>query len=159
MILQSLVNYYDILEKADKISKPGFCMAKVSYALNLSKEGELVGIIPLKISEKRGKETYEVPQLMEVPEQYKKSSGIKSNFLCETAKYMLGIDSSNPERAKQCFHAFCDLHKASLSNVNCVESRAILLFLDAWTPELYESNKVLQEYIEDILSGGNLVFM
>lgn len=159
MILQSLVNYYEVLEKADKISKPGFCMAKVSYALNLSKDGELVGIIPLKISEKSGKKTYEVPQLMEVPEQYKKTVGIKSNFLCETSKYTLGIDNSNnPERARQCFKAFCDLHKTVLSNLNCAESRAILLFLDAWTPELCEVNQVLQEYIEDILSGVNLVF-
>lgn len=159
MILQSLVNYYDILEKADKISKPGFCMAKVSYALNLSKDGELVGIIPLKISEKRGKKTYEVPQMMEVPEQYKKTVGIKSNFLCETSKYILGIDSSKkPERARQCFNAFYNLHKTILSDVNCVEAHAILSFLDAWTPELYEDNQVLQEYIEDILSGVNLVF-
>lgn len=159
MILQSLVDHYEVLAKAEKISKPGYSMAKVSYALNLSSTGELVGVIPLKITENRGKKNYEIPQLIEVPEQYKKTSGIKSNFLCETPQYMLGLDKGDKqERARECFQAFCALHREVLKDVVSVQARAVSLFLDGWNPELCEENPVLQEYFEDMASGSNLVF-
>jgi len=69
MILQSLVDYYEILAKEKKIPRPGYCRAKVSYALNLSESGKLVGIIPLMQQVTRGKKTVEVPQSFEVPQQ------------------------------------------------------------------------------------------
>lgn len=59
MILGSLVKYYEILSNseagAEKIARLGYCRANVSYALRLSKEGELLGLIPLKEQEQRGK--------------------------------------------------------------------------------------------------------
>lgn len=39
MILGGLVDYYEILAKAGEISKPGYCIANVSFALNLKKTG------------------------------------------------------------------------------------------------------------------------
>ena len=50
MILQSLVTYYESLERKGKITSPGWCSAKVSFALELSEAGELLRIIPLKES-------------------------------------------------------------------------------------------------------------
>lgn len=35
MILQALVNYYEILRKNKKTADQGWCQAKVSFALNL----------------------------------------------------------------------------------------------------------------------------
>jgi CRISPR-associated protein Csd1 len=162
MILQSLVDYYELLAKNDKISKPGYCMAKVSYALNLSKDGEFIGVIPLKIPAERGKKTVELPQSMEVPEQYKKSSGVRSNFLCENSAYMLGMDKSSDnetKRAKECFDAFCELHKDVLSNARCEESNAILQFLESWQPEKGTDHPSLKVYLDDILASSNLVFI
>ena len=159
MILQALVDYYEILAKASKISKPGYCIANVSYAINLSKNGELVGIIPLKLQVERGKKQVEVPQQMEVPEQIKKASGITSNFLCENSGYMLGIDNKEkPERAKDCFDAFCALHKAILQDLDCVQAKALLAFLDSWKPENASENSVIRDYYSEITSGTNLVF-
>ncbi|NLB42504.1 MAG: type I-C CRISPR-associated protein Cas8c/Csd1, partial [Clostridiales bacterium] len=107
MILQSLVNYYEILANDDNSNIPrlGYSKANVSYAANISPEGELLNIIPLKISVPRGKKTVEVPQAMDVPEQINKASSIKSNFLCENATYFFGFGKVKPERAKQCFEA------------------------------------------------------
>ena len=48
MILQSLVQYYEILKQQGKVTEPGWCTAKVSYALDIGKNGELKGVIPLK---------------------------------------------------------------------------------------------------------------
>ena len=43
MILQALVNHYENLEKQGKVDQEGWCKAKVSYAVNLSRDGEILG--------------------------------------------------------------------------------------------------------------------
>ena len=68
MILQSLVDYYEVLVRKEKAVKPGWCKAKVSYALNLFPDGTLKGIFPLQEEQQRGKKTVMVPFLMDVPE-------------------------------------------------------------------------------------------
>lgn len=159
MILQALVDYYELLAKANKISKPGYCIANVSYALNLSKSGELVGMMPLKLQVERGKKQVEVPQKMEVPEQSKKTVGIIANFLCENSGYMLGIDNKGkPERAKNCFDAFCELHNNVLKDLDCTQAKAVLAFLDKWKPENSTESTVLKDSLDEIMTGANLVF-
>ncbi len=37
MILQSLVQYYEALEQKGEITRPGWCIARVSFALELSR--------------------------------------------------------------------------------------------------------------------------
>ena len=159
MILQTLVEYYDILASADAISRPGYCIANVSYALILSKTGELVGVMPLKETVQRGKKQVEVPRKMMVPEQVKKTVGITSNFLCENSGYMLGVDTKGkPERTKDCFAAFRNLHNEIFSDLSCVYAVAVLAFINAWDPETAADNPVLQECFEEVTAGANLVF-
>lgn len=159
MILQALVDYYELLAKANKIPKPGYCIANVSYALDLSKNGELVGIIPLKLQVERGKKQVEVPRKMEVPEQSKKTVGIIANFLCENSGYMLGIDNKGkPERAKNCFDAFCERHNNVLKDLDCAQAKAVLAFLDKWKPEDSTESIALKDYLDEIMTGANLVF-
>jgi len=159
MILQSLVNYYEILAKAGEISKPGYCKANVSFALIITGDGDLAGVIPLKIQVQRGSKTVEIPQSFEVPEQVKKTVGIKSNFLCENSGYMLGVDNKGkPERAKECFEAFRHLHREILEDADCDEARAVLAFLEKWDPEKSKEYPVLAEYIDALTAGANLVF-
>ena len=45
MILQALVKHYENLVEEEKVSKQGWCSAKVSYEIELSKEGEIKNII------------------------------------------------------------------------------------------------------------------
>ena len=47
MIVQSLCRYYDILANDEEvgISRPGYGQAKVSFALVVSKQGELTNIL------------------------------------------------------------------------------------------------------------------
>ena len=40
MILQALAAYYEKLAEMGKATRPGWCTAKVSYALNLTEKGE-----------------------------------------------------------------------------------------------------------------------
>ncbi|SHI91447.1 CRISPR-associated protein, Csd1 family [Geosporobacter subterraneus DSM 17957] len=161
MILQSLVNYYEILASdADSdIPRLGYGKANVSYAVNLSADGELLNIIPLKINVQKGKKLVEVPQSMEVPEQEKKSVGIKSNFLCENSSYMFGIDNKGkPERSKECFKAFKELHINILQNINNAAAKAVISFVNNWDIDQGLEHPALQEYLDEILSGANLVF-
>ena len=101
MILQSLVRYYEALEKKEKITSPGWCTAKVSFALDISEKGELLRVIPLKLEKQKGKKTVMEPQLLRVPEMVTRSSGVSSNFLCDNSGYFLGIDNKGkPKRSE-----------------------------------------------------------
>lgn len=159
MILQALVNYYDILNRAGEISKPGYSRVNVSFGLNLSEEGKLLSIIPLRVTTQKGKKSVELPQSMQVPEQVKRAVNIQSNFLCDNATYFLGIDSKGkPERAKQCFESARKLHEDILEDVDCVEAKAVIAFFENWNQEETANSTALAEYNEQITLGVNLVF-
>ena len=48
MILQALVNHYENLAEQEKVDQEGWCKAKVSYAVNLLKDGKISGFFSLK---------------------------------------------------------------------------------------------------------------
>lgn len=168
MILQALTRYYEILaeDESSDIPRLGYSSAGVSYALNISSEGELLGVIPLKIPGENGKKL--VPQKMIVPEQEKKASGIKSNFLCENSSYIMGVGKidemdeakrkKKQDRISACFEAFKDLHIKILKDVKCIEANALMNYVNRWEVENAESSIILKEYIEDFYAGANLVF-
>ena len=103
MILQALVNHYENLEKQGKVDQEGWCKAKVSYAVNLSRDGEILGILSLKIEEERGKRKVWVPRQIKVPEMVTRSSGVSANFLCDNSKYILGIDAEGGRGGQKVF--------------------------------------------------------
>lgn len=168
MILQSLVKYYEILAEDENsdIPRRGYSRTGVSYALNISREGELLGVIPLKVPDENGKKL--VPQRMIVPEQEKKSVDIKANLLCGNSSYTMGlgkIDETDEakrrkkqERVKKCFEAFRELHNKILMDVECIEANALLNFVNKWDVDNAVSNIVLKDYLEDLYAGANLVF-
>lgn len=159
MILQSLVQYYEMLEKKGKISSPGWCMAKVAFALELSGEGELKRVIPLKVEKERGKKMVMEPQLMKVPQMVTRSSGIASNFLCDNSSYLLGIDSKGkPERSKECFQCAKEKHLTILQKTTSQAGKAVVRYFETWNPEMAWNHPVLSDSLEEILAGANLVF-
>ncbi len=160
MILQALVKYYEQLELLEKVPARGWSMANVSFALSLDADGDLINVIPLMVEEERsGKKTL-VPHSMYVPEQIKKSSGIASNFLCENASYLLGIDKKGkPERAIQCFEACRELHEKILADSEDEAAQAVIHYFRNWNPGAAMDHEQLQEYLEEIITKANLVFM
>lgn len=159
MILQSLIQYYETLEQRDKITKPGWSRAKVSFALDLSYEGELKRVIPLKIERERGKKTVFEPQLMNVPQMVTRSSGIASNFLCDNSSYILGIDNKGKqERAKECFFCAKEKHLNILPAVESREANAVIRYFKTWNPDVAEKHPALSQVLEEITAGANLVF-
>lgn len=157
MILQALCAYYDALAARGEISPPGWCEARVSFALDLDENGSLRGVIPLKTVPPGGKK--EVPQLLQVPEQVKKTSGVSANFLCENSSYFLGIDDKGkPDRTRQCFEAARTLHETILSGVDSPAARGVVAFFDKWKPEYAAAHPALGNCLDEIMKGANLVF-
>lgn len=160
MILQALVQYYEDLLANGKITRPGWTSAKVSWALELDENGQLMALHPLQQEEKRGKKTVLAPCQLQVPEQVKRSSGVAANFLCDNSAYMLGIDGKGkPERAMQCFAAAKELHLAMLQNVPGQAAQAVRNFFINWDPKAAEQNPALEQSLKELYKGGNLVFL
>jgi CRISPR-associated protein Csd1 len=163
MILQALTRYYDILadDPESGIAPPGYSIANVSFALNLSPEGELLNIFPLFDTIQRGKKAMEVPRRMIVPEQVKRASGISPNFLCDNSAYVFGLstkEAADPEYAVKRFEAFRQWNTKLLAKAQCPEARAVSAFLDAYDPRYGEEHPVIASQLEEIQKGGNLIF-
>ena len=160
MILQALVEYYEALERKEKITSPGWCRARVAYGLDISEQGELMGVIPLKKEQQKGKKTVWVPQDLTVPQMVSRCSGVSANFLCDHSGYMLGIDNKGkPERSRECFEYAKKKHKDILGNISSPAARAVCRFFDCWAPDRAAENPYLVPELEEIISGSNLVFM
>lgn len=150
MILQELNSLYERLASAPEesnIPQYGFCRQGVHFCLTLDEQGELVGD-PIDLRE--GK----TPRRMEVPLAVKKSVNIASNFLWENTGYVLGADAKGkPERSAQTFAAFKErLHEIG-GDVDDPGMRAVLKFVETWSPEQAESLPLWEE-----MQGLNVVF-
>lgn len=101
MILQALVQYYEDLLANGKITRPGWTSAKVSWALELDENGQLMALHPLQQEEKRGKKTVLAPCQLQVPEQVKRSSGVAANF-CVITVLTCSALTEKANRSVQC---------------------------------------------------------
>ncbi|HHV93697.1 MAG TPA: type I-C CRISPR-associated protein Cas8c/Csd1 [Firmicutes bacterium] len=155
-MLDALYNCYELLRSDPNCDIPsmGYSVAKVHFAFNLSKEGDLLDVVPL--GEQRGKRI--VPMEMEVPEQGKRTSGIRANFLCDGSSYILGLDMDNPVRALQAFEASKELHLSILEQVDDPGARAVCMYFKNWSPQYAPKYPVLQAVLDEVLDGGNIVF-
>lgn len=159
MILQALVDYYEALAAQGRVAKPGWGIAKISYALNLDKQGRLLNLISLKLTKQKGKKAVEVPQSILLPEATKRTAGVAAQFLWDNAKYILGLDASGKaERSKQCFEAMAQKCQEILAAAVGEKAAALKAFFASWQPEAAHDNALLQPYMEDLLSSANLMF-
>lgn len=159
MILQALVQHYENLAGQDKVSKPGWCHAKVSYLIDLKEDGTIKEIIPLKREEERGKKKVWISETLCVPEMVTRSSGVSANFLCDNAKYFLGIDADGTgQRVIECFQAAKARHLSILKDSESMMAKAICRYFEHWNPETAQENPVVKEHWEELNDGGNLIF-
>ncbi len=163
MVIQSLVNLYEILAQKDKVDRPGWAKLKASYGLSIDENGRLTNIISLKTTDKSGKK--EIASNISLPMPVKRSVNIAANFLCDTASYLFGSGrKGKPERNRQCFEASKALHQKLLADDNSAAAKAILNYyenVDIDNIENYLSTIGCNEnVITDIFkNGANLVLM
>ena len=159
MILQALVQHYEDLTALNQISPPGWTQIKVSYSLELDEQGALVRVASIQETVLRGKKTVLAPRMVELPAPVKRTVGIAANFLCDNASYMLGFDGKgNAERAKECFAACRALHEKLLGDVDTPAAKALLAFFRSWVPEQAAEYPALQDEMNGIMAGANLIF-
>lgn len=163
MVLQSLVNLYEVLADKDKVDKQGWAKSKASYGLVIDENGVLTNVISLKTTDKSGKK--EIASQISLPMPVKRAVNISANFLYDTASYLFGNDrKGKPERNKQCFEESKRLHQKLLAEDDASAAKAIVLYYENIDIDNIES--YLQEIgcnenvITDIFkNGANLVFM
>ena len=159
MILQALTRYYEDLLAQGKIDAPGWAPARISFALYLDENGGLTQVVPTMENVPKGKKTVQQPQSMALPAAVKRTVGIAANFLWDNSSYLLGIDQKGkPERSRDCFAAAVQLHHAVLDGVDSSCARSILAFFDNWKPESAAEHPALAGQLDDVISGGNLLF-
>ena len=163
MVIQSLVNFYEVLADKDKVDKQGWAKSKVSYGLVIDENGVLKNVISLKTTDKSGKK--EIPSQIKLPMPVKKTVNISSNFLYGTARYFFGSDQKGkPERNKQCFEAAKLLHQKLLADDDSSASQSIKLYFNNIDIDNIESYLInigcTEAVLTDILKdGANLVLM
>lgn len=159
MILQALEEYYENLLQQGKVAKAGWCQAKVSHVIELNEDGTIKGIVSLKQEEERGKKKVLIAPMLFVPEMVIRSSGISANFLCDNAKYLLGIDEDGTKsRIMDCFLAAKDKHLSILGKGKGAMAKAICAYFRNWNPKTAKENPILREYWEELNEGGNIIF-
>ena len=160
MILQSLFSLYENLSAQGTLEKPGWSPVKVAWGLEIDDEGELKHVVPLQQQIIKGKKMVAAPQIMNVPSPVKRTVGIESNFLCDNASYVLGVDDKGkPERTIKCFEAFQKKHFDLLAGCTLSASKALLRFLTHWNPSKAPLHPAFENYADEISKGGNLVFI
>lgn len=156
--MQALVRHYeDLLEKGE-IPKPGWGTARVSYALNLDREGNVIDLISLKVPKEKEKKTVFEARNMTVPQQVKRAVNIAPNFLCDNSTYVLGVDEKDkPDRTGKCFEAFCELHRTILGDAHSAPAEATLLFLQKWKPERALEHDCIAAAWKELMAGANIL--
>ncbi|WP_282741534.1 type I-C CRISPR-associated protein Cas8c/Csd1 [Olsenella uli] len=168
VLLENLSGYYDQLLEShpDDVAQPGWSTCYVKGFLEIDRNGRLRSIIPTP--EKRG-------QVLRVPEQAKKSSGIKANFLCDAVPYLFGVparkkpgdDADDEEhakyakdagRARRCFEASRKFHHEILDNVDSPAAHAILSYYDSWDASEAEAGPVISAHEGALAAGGFFAF-
>lgn len=158
MILQALTQLYEVLSKAGEIPRPGWVMTRVSYAIEINRDGKVLSVLPLKFLSGDGKKM--VPRTMSLPAPVKRTVGKVSNFLWDNANYFLALDTKgDKEHAMKCFEEAKRLHAELLSDCKNGFALAILKFFATWDARNAENCVLLANASEDLAKGENVTFM
>ncbi len=157
MILQSLVSYYDALAERDKAAKPGWAKVKIGWAVEIDREGNLVGLFPTQEESVDRKKM--LPMELRLPAPVKKSSGERSNFLWENAEYLLGIPTKeDSSKTRKRFETARELHLSLLAGVDTPEAEAVRSFFEHWDPDAFDRSLFPEGCLDDFQRGSNLTF-
>lgn len=151
-------HYHRLLDNPESgVAPPGYSPVKVSHALVLDLDGQLVDILVL--ADTQGKKS--IAKVLLVPEQVKRTSGIAANILCDTAAYVLGIEKNKLGAfivSKDKFNDFKVKNESFLSDVNSEEARIVIGFLQKWDCDNTLTNRILLSRLEELVNGSNVVF-
>ncbi|QSQ41689.1 type I-C CRISPR-associated protein Cas8c/Csd1 [Xanthomonas translucens pv. undulosa] len=154
MILSALADYYQRLldDPASGIAAPGYSQEKIGYAIVLAADGNVVAVEDEHDYD--GKKR--IAKALSVPQPEKRTVAVKSNFLWDKTSYALGVSASS-KRSEQENDAFKALHQQALGGSDDPGLRALLAFLDAWSPTQFQEHPHFRRHGEALLDT-NVVF-
>ncbi len=164
MIIQAAARYYKILAADPNCDIPrrGYSIVNINFVLVLSRDGEIVNLIPLVEKVMQGKKEVERAIQIVVPEQVQRSgSSPKSNFLWDNSTFVLGITSNEaPGYGKLRFDSFRERNRGALAGIDCPEAQAVIAFFDRYDMESIRQNESIADQIESLLKGmnSNIIF-
>jgi CRISPR-associated protein Csd1 len=130
--LASLVRAYDRLATKGEIPSFGYSQEKFGFLISLNPNGTPAGP-PVDLRELDGRR--KVGRSIAVPQPIKRTSGISPNFMWDKTAYVLGVTAAEGKRTAEEHAAFVARHRQELSGTDDEGLRALLVFLDTWTPE------------------------
>lgn len=166
MVLKALTDLYYSLMKNGEISRPGWAKVKIGLLFHLDEYGTLIKIENnVEEIEQNGK-TVALTKSFTLPLPEKRGGKyFTSNFLYDNGEYVLGIlqhhgsdNSVSPENAYARHKCFVEFHHKLLDNVNNETAKAILFFLDKWTPEQFDIDEMFEPFKEALVKGANIAF-
>ena len=152
-ILQALVGYYDRLAANGEAPEYGYSRERISYAVELTRDGKPVNIVPLL--DRSGKTPR--PSLRPVPRPVPRASNVDANFLWDKTAYVFGVklnrNSGRPAPAEREHAAFIALHERLLADSDDEGITAFRRFLERWRAKDYDR---LHEF--EAMLDANVVF-
>ncbi|QJD69112.1 type I-C CRISPR-associated protein Cas8c/Csd1 [Xanthomonas campestris pv. badrii] len=155
MILTALADYYQRLldDPASGIAAPGYSQEKIGYTIVLDGDGRVVAVEDEHDYD--GKKR--TPKALSVPTSSKRPGiGTKSFFLWDKTSYTLGVSASS-KRSEQEHAAFQVLHQQALAGSDDPGLRALLAFLESWSPAQFAEHPHFARHGEALLDA-NVVF-
>lgn len=161
MILSRLNEQYDrLLTRFDETgSRPvclvpsfGFSDEKIGYLLVLDEQGHLKDVVANRARVRKGKKTHDEDRRMRVPCAFGRSGKFTekafnegkniSFFLWDKPEFLLGValEGKKVEKADLPFRAFKAKQKELIGNADDKGLKAVLAFLERWTPEKFEED-------------------
>jgi CRISPR-associated protein Csd1 len=130
--LAALVRAYDRLAERGEAPAFGYSAEKIGFLIPLNDDGTVAGApIDLRVGEGKKK----TPRLILAPQPTKRTSGVAPNFLWDKTSYALGVTAGEGRRTSEEHAAFVTRHKELLRDLDDEGLKALLRFLESWSPE------------------------
>ena len=133
-VLQALNTAYDRLADRGEVPPFGYTKEKIGFLIPLNENGSPAGP-PIDLRHGTGKKL--TAPLMAVPQSAKRTSGTAPNFLWDKTSYVLGVSAGEGRRTVEEHAAFVARHVEKLAGSDDPGLRALLRFIETWTPEQF----------------------
>ena len=110
----------------------GYSTERIGFLVSLNADGSSAGP-PIDLREGEGKR--KAPRLMQVPASFKRPGTTpRSFFLWDNTAFALGVSASEKKAGATRLEAFRQPHRKELAGTNDPGLKALLRFLDSWSP-------------------------
>lgn len=157
--LAALAARYDRLAARGEAPVPGFAPAQIAFVLVLDRAGRVVAVHDERVGDGKKKR----PKVVEAPQMPKRASGISPGLLWDKTSYALGVTRRDPEadevrqekantRTVKEHEAFKARQESLLAGTEDEGARALLAFLETWTPGAYDHLAYADEMLDQNLA-------